>query len=146
MAVMGMGPNYLQVSHGGSHIASSVWGWLTALAVLAGLALSVDAIFKSSATYDEVAYLKVGAQWWRTGDQSAITRMGSPLTFWKLQQVPVLWLVDHLGRGDWIDDPIVHQRELLPLVRLGCLLIWLAAIALTATWSRQSHGPRAMAL
>ena len=72
--------------------------------------------------------------------------MGSPLTFWKLQQVPVLWLLDHLGRREWIDDPIVHQRELLPVVRLGSLWIWLVAIALTAAWSRQSHGPRAMAL
>ena len=72
--------------------------------------------------------------------------MGSPLTFWKLQQVPVLWLLDHLGHREWIDDPIGHQRELLPVVRLGSLWIWLVAIALTAAWSRQSHGPRAMAL
>ncbi len=143
---MGMEPACDHLSHGAKPIGNSVWGWLTALAVLAGLALSVDAIFKNSATYDEVAYLRVAAEWWRTGDQSAITRMGSPLTFWKLQQVPVLWLVDHLGRREWIDDPIVHQRELLPVVRLGCLWIWLVAIALTAAWSRQSHGPRAMAL
>jgi 4-amino-4-deoxy-L-arabinose transferase-like glycosyltransferase len=146
MAVMGMEPNYDQLSHDASPAAGSIWGWFTALAVLAGLALSVDAIFASSATYDEVAYLKIGAKWWRTGDQSTITRMGSPLTFWKLQQVPVLWLVDHLGRREWIDEPIVHQRQLLPVVRLGCLWIWLVAIALTAAWSRQSHGPRAMAL
>ena len=143
---MGMEPKYQRVSHDAGPTAGSVWGWLTALAVLTGLALSVDAIFQNSATYDEVAYLKVGADWWRTGDQSVITRMGSPLTFWKLQQVPVLWLVDHLGRRDWIDDPIGHQRELLPVIRLGCLWIWLVAIALTAAWSRQSHGPRAMAL
>ena len=69
---------------------------------------------QSSATYDEVAYLRVAARWWRTGDQAEITRMGSPLTFWKLQQVPVLWLLDHLGHRDWIDDPIGHQRQLLP--------------------------------
>ena len=55
--------------------------------------------------------------WWRTGEQTQITRMGSPLTFWKLQQVPVLWLLDRLGRRDLIDDPIGHQQELLPLVR-----------------------------
>jgi hypothetical protein len=146
MAVMGMEPNYTQLSDDASRTAGKVCGWLTALAVLAGLALSVDAIFRSSATYDEVAYLKVGARWWRTGDQSVITRMGSPLTFWKLQQVPVLWLVDHLGHREWIDEPIVHQQELLPVVRLGCLWIWLVAIALTAAWSHQTHGPRAMAL
>jgi 4-amino-4-deoxy-L-arabinose transferase-like glycosyltransferase len=143
---MGMEPNYHKLRHDASTTAGLLWGSLTALAVLAGLALSVDAIFKSSATYDEVAYLKVGAHWWRTGDQSVITRMGSPLTFWKLQQVPVLWLADHLGRREWIDEPIVHQRELLPVVRLGSLWIWLVAIALTAAWSRQSLGPRAMAL
>ena len=66
-----------------------------------------------------MAYLRVAARWWRTGNQAEITRMGSPLTFWKLQQVPVLWLLDHAGRRGWIDDPIGHQRELLPLVRLG---------------------------
>jgi 4-amino-4-deoxy-L-arabinose transferase-like glycosyltransferase len=146
MSFMGMEPTYDHLSHRARAAGSSIWGWLTAVAVLAGLALSVDAIFKNSATYDEVAYLKVGAHWWRTGDQSAITRMGSPLTFWKLQQVPVLWLVDHLGHREWIDDPIVHQRELLRAVRLGCLWIWLVAIALTAAWSCQSHGPPAMAL
>ncbi len=143
---MGMEPNYHRFTRRAIPNVGSVWGWLTAMAVLAGLALSVDAIFRNSTTYDEVAYLKVGAHWWRTGDQSAITRMGSPLTFWKLQQVPVLWLLDHLGRHEWIDDPIVHQRELLPIVRMGSIWIWLVAIALTAAWSCQSYGPRAMAL
>ena len=52
------------------------------------LALAFDTIRQSSATYDEVAYLRVAARWWRTGDQAEITRMGSPLTFWKLQQAP----------------------------------------------------------
>ena len=40
----------------------------------------------------------------------------------------MLWLLDHLGRREWIDDPIGHQRELLPMVRLGSLWIWLVAI------------------
>src|ERR1700685_2564036 len=124
MAVMGMEPTFDQLNQGASPATDNVWGWLTALAVVAGLALSVDAIFKSSATYDEVTYLKVSAHWWRTGDQSSITRMGSPLIFWKLQQVPVLWLLDRLGRGGWIDEPIAHQRDLLPMVRLGSLWIW----------------------
>ena len=84
--------------------------------------------------------------WWRTGDQSEITRMGSPLTFWKLQQVPVLWLLDHTGRRAWIDDPIGHQRQLLPMVRVASLWIWLIALALTTAWSRAAYGPRAMAL
>ena len=62
-----------------------------ALAALLGLGLLIDALRRSSATYDEVAYLRVAADWWRTGGQERITRMGSPLTFWKVQQAPVLW-------------------------------------------------------
>jgi hypothetical protein len=72
--------------------------------------------------------------------------MGSPLTFWKVQQAPVLWLLDRTGRGHLIDDPIAHQATLLPLVRLGCSWIWLVALLLTASWSRRLYGPRAMAL
>ena len=125
---------------------SSVWSWLTALAALVGLALIIHESFASSATYDEVAYLRIAARWWRTGDQSEITRMGSPLTFWKLQQIPVLWLLDRTGHGDWIDDPIGHQQELLPLARLGSAWIWLVAFGITTFWSRRSYGPRAMAL
>jgi hypothetical protein len=110
------------------------------------LCLLLDSIRWSSATYDEVAYLREGARWWRTGEQTAITRMGSPLTFWKLQQIPVLWTLDRLGRRELIEDPIGHQRELLPLVRAGGLWIWLAALLFCACWSRQLYGPRAMAL
>jgi 4-amino-4-deoxy-L-arabinose transferase-like glycosyltransferase len=123
------------------------WAQVTvALAALCGLALLIDAAGKTSATYDEVTYLEVAARWWRTGDQKAITRMGSPLTFWKLQQVPVLWILDHTGGRRLVDDPIEHQEELLPLVRIGSLWIWLAALLLTAAWSRRLYGPRAMAL
>jgi len=125
---------------------SSVWSWLTALAALVGLVLLIDASFASSATYDEVTYLKVAASWWRTGDQSEIARMGSPLTFWKLQQAPVLWLLDRTSHGDWIDDPVDHQQDLLPLVRLGSSWIWLVAFAITVCWSRHTYGPRAMTL
>src|SRR5512142_696077 len=121
-------------------------GPAVALAALVGLALMVDALGRSSATYDEVAYLRVAARWWRNGGQAEITRMGSPLTFWKLQQVPVLWALDRMGRGELIDDPIRHQERLLPLVRAGALWIWLAALGLTAWWSRRMYGSRAMAL
>jgi Dolichyl-phosphate-mannose-protein mannosyltransferase len=124
----------------------SAWSWLTLLAGLTGLALLAHQSLVNSATYDEVAYLRVATHWWRTGDQSEITRMGSPLTFWKLQQVPVLWLLDHSGRRDWINDPAIHQQALLPLVRLGSAWIWLVAFGFTAAWARRSNGPRAMAL
>lgn len=123
---------------------SWVWPILVAAAVCAGLGLQVDSLYRSSATYDEVTYLRVAARWWRTGDQESITRMGSPLTFWKLQQTPMLWLLDRLGRGDLIDDE-AREAELLPLARLGSLWIWAACLLATAAWARWLHGPRAMA-
>ena len=84
-----------------------VWLLLVAAAAVVGLVPALDAIRQSSATYDEVAYLRVAARWWRTGEQAEITRMGSPLTFWKLQQAPVLWVLDRLGRrsADRRPDP-----------------------------------------
>src|SRR5947209_7246448 len=78
---------------------------LVVAAAAVGLALVWGTLWESSATYDEVAYLRIAARWWRTGDQAQITRMGSPLVFWKLQQVPTLWALDRLGRGELIDDP-----------------------------------------
>jgi hypothetical protein len=105
-----------------------------------------DSLGKSSATYDEVMYLSVASRWWRTGDQARITRAGSPLTFWKLQQVPMLWTLDRLGLGDWIDHPEPFEEVLLPLARLTALWVWLVALALVAYWSRRIYGPRAMVL
>jgi hypothetical protein len=121
------------------------WYGVTVLAAVVGLGLMAHQAFENSATYDEVAYMRVAARWWRTGDQESITRMGSPLTFWKIQHVPVLWLLDRLGMRPVVDDPIVHQSFLLPLVRLWSLWIWLIAFLLTALWSRLLYGPRAMA-
>ncbi|MGE3820585.1 MAG: ArnT family glycosyltransferase [Isosphaeraceae bacterium] len=116
------------------------------LAAILGLWLLADTATRISATYDEVTYLQVASRWWRTGEQEGITRMGSPLTFWKLQQVPVLWALDRLGRSDLIDAPIARRRELLPLVRIGGLWLWLVGLGVVAWWSRTLHGPRAMAL
>ena len=56
-------------------------------------------------------YLESAAHWWRTGEQTRITRPGSPLSFWKLQQVPMLWTLDRLGYGDWIDDPKQYEAR-----------------------------------
>jgi hypothetical protein len=119
---------------------------LVVLAAATGLALMADSLRKSSATYDEVMYLSVASRWWRTGDQDRITRAGSPLTFWKLQQVPMLWALDHLGLGDWIDQPETREEVLLPLARMASLWVWLVALALVAYWSRRLYGPRAMVL
>jgi len=124
-------------------------GWARPLAVILagalGLGLAADAALRSAATYDEVAYLRVAARWWRTGDQAAITRMGSPLTFWKWQQAPTLWAIDRAGFGALLDRPIEHQAALLPLVRLGALHVWLLAFLLTVAWARARHGPGGMA-
>src|ERR1700722_5447725 len=96
------------------------WCLITVVAsILLGLALMSDQAVKLSATYDEATYLEIGAHWWRTGEQDSITRMGSPLTFWKIQQAPTLWLLDRLGLGSWINDPGGHQEELLPIIRIG---------------------------
>jgi 4-amino-4-deoxy-L-arabinose transferase-like glycosyltransferase len=123
-----------------------VWPALVVGAAVVGAALTLDSIRWSSATYDEVAYLRLAARWWRTGQQDEITRMGSPLLFWKLQQAPVLWVLDRTGRGALIDDPIRHQETLLPLVRAGALWIWLLPLGLCAWWARLLYGPKAMAL
>jgi hypothetical protein len=121
------------------------WLVVAASAVL-GLFLMAGQVWTNSATYDEVAYLRVAAHWWRTGDQESITRMGSPLTFWKIQQVPVLWALDRAGYRNWVDDPIGNQQSLLPLVRTWSLGIWLVALLLCAWWSNRLYGPRAMAM
>lgn len=115
------------------------------LAVVVGLALMIASAYSLSATYDEVAYLRIAAKWWRTGSQNEITRMGSPLTFWKLQQGPVLSLLDLTGQGGLIDEPIERQAELLPIVRMGAFWVWGVALGLTSWWSRVRYGPRAMA-
>ena len=124
-----------------------VTSWVVVLAsALVGLSLIVDQAGQLSATYDEVTYLKVAAHWWRTGEQSTITRMGSPLSFWKIQQGPTLWAIDRWGDSAWIDDPIAHQARLLPWVRIGGAWVWLAGLVLVASWARSWYGDHAMAL
>ena len=119
---------------------------MSALGAVIGMALVLDAARSSSATYDETAYLKIGCRWWRTGDQEQITRMGSPLTFWKLQQAPTLWILDRAGFGKRIDDPVNNEATLLPILRMGASWVWLVALVVTAVWAKRLHGPGAMAL
>lgn len=128
-----------------TRIREHVWTILTVTAGLMGLLLVWDSAWSISATYDEVTYLKIGARWWREGDAVGITRMGSPLLFWKIQQGPVYWVLDRIGRGDLIDEPIARQAELLPIVRAGASWIWLLGLVLTAWWARLLNGPRGMA-
>ncbi len=128
----------------GGWIKGARGAWLVGLAAMVGLALQVHSAYRNSSTYDEPTYLRVASRWWRTGNQDEITRMGSPLTFWKLQQAPVFWLLDRTGRASLVDDPTAHEPQLLPLVRIGSLWIWLVALGVTAWWSRRLYGHRAM--
>lgn len=125
--------------------AATWWGVVIVSAIL-GLGLAGDSALCSSATYDEVTYLKVAARWWRTGSEDAITRMGSPTLFWKIQQAVPLWCLDRAGFGRLIDEPEESQAILLPIVRLSCLPIWLVALATTAAWAGMLYGPKAMAM
>src|SRR4051794_16936029 len=113
-----------------------------AASALLGLALMADQAYRLSATYDEVTHLRVAARWWRTGDQDAITRMGTPVTFWKLQQAPTFWALDRSGRGAWVDDPIRYQADLLPVVRMGGFWVWLVALGIAGLWAGKLYGPR----
>ncbi len=108
-----------------------------------GLGLLIHAAWASSATYDEVTYLEVATTWWRTGSEETISRMGSPLTFWKLQQAATLWLLDRSGFGGLIDQPIEEQATLLPILRIGALWIWICTLVLTTFWGRSLYGPKA---
>jgi hypothetical protein len=130
----------------GPRTSTLAWCWAAViLAALGGLVLMAQECWANSATYDEVAYLKIAARWWRTGDQEEITRMGSPLTFWKLQQAPGFLVLDLLGRRTLVDDPMRQIATVLPLLRVSSLWIWLVAFGLTVMWSRVQYGPRAMA-
>jgi hypothetical protein len=123
-------------------------GWTRLVVVCAGvvgIVLMAQAATVSSATYDEVAYLRIASDWWRKGETSEITRMGSPLTFFKLQAGPAFFVLERVGLGGLIDRPVVDQASLLPIVRLSSLWIWLVAFGLTVSWSHRVYGPRAMA-
>jgi 4-amino-4-deoxy-L-arabinose transferase-like glycosyltransferase len=128
-------------------VSSRSWATAaTGAAIVCGLLLMAGAAWRQSATYDEVTYLEVATRWWRTGNTEAISRMGSPLTFWKLQQAPSLALLQALGLHELIDRPIEFQSALVPLVRIGSLWIWVLAAGLTALWARSIYGPWAGAL
>jgi hypothetical protein len=127
--------------------ASPRWCFVVVVgSAVLGLALIADQAVHMSATYDEVTYLRIAAHWWRTGEQDQITRLGSPLTFWKLQQASTFWALDRVGLGFWVDDPIGHQEELLPVVRIGASWSWLLAMLIAANWAKQLHGPKGMAM
>ncbi len=130
-----------------SPIATPRWCFVAVIAsAMLGLGLIADQSIKLSSTYDEVTYLRVAADWWRTGQQESISRMGTPLTFFKIQQAPTLWVLDRLGLGAWIDDPTANQEKLLPVIRIGASWTWLVAFLITVHWAGKLNGPRSMAM
>lgn len=121
------------------------WYWAGVIAAaLVGLGLMGHTAWSISATYDEVTYFRIASEWWRGLGQDKITRMGSPLLFWKLQHAPVYWVLSHCGRSSWVAEPELHEAALLPWLRVGSLWIWLIAFGVTVHWSRRLYGSRAM--
>jgi len=94
-----------------------------------------------SATYDEVAYQDQAARWWRTGEDETISRMGSPVTFWKLQQTVPLAIFDLVGLDCWIDQPAQHRAESLPWLRRASGVFLALTAALTGVWAWRIAGP-----
>lgn len=127
-----------------ARVEAASWA-ATTLALATSLALIWHAAGAIGATYDEVTYLEVASRWWRTGEQESIARMGSPLTFWKLQQAPALAWLDGTDRGAWIDDPVPARPRMLPVVRRGAAWIWAVALLTTAIWAGLAYGPAARA-
>lgn len=119
---------------------------VVALAAVAGIAILAGTITRNGPTYDEPDYIAIASQWWRSGDQDRITRMGSPLTFWKLQQAPVLAWMERSGRSAMLDHPERFVPELLPRLRWGAIALWLSGMLTTALWAGWQHGPRAAML
>jgi hypothetical protein len=106
------------------------------LAAGVGLLLQAEVLARNGPTYDEPDYIQVARRWWLTGDQERITRMGSPLTFWKLQQAPVLAWWEWGGSSLWNRRPETVLREL----RQGAVLLWAVAMLATAAWAAWQHG------
>ncbi len=115
--------------------------WLIAIApAFIGALLLAGTIRENSATYDEVAYARIACRWWRSGDQAEITRMGSPVTFWKWQAAPALAVLDATGRGGWIDEPRTRLPELLPWLRASSAWLWFLGLFAVQIWAARAYG------
>ena len=88
-------------------------------------------------------YVKVACQWWRTGDFSEISKMGSPVTFWRWQAAPALAWMDASGRGAWINQPLDFISQSLPAFRFSALSFWLFGLGGVQGWAHSLYGRRA---
>jgi 4-amino-4-deoxy-L-arabinose transferase-like glycosyltransferase len=128
------------------HLPEWIWFVAVIAAIASSLVLIADASVHCSATYDETAYLRIAADWWKSGHDTAIARMGSPRTFFKLQYGPMFWMLERARLDDLLDDPEANIAVLLPMARLSGMWLWVVALVATSAWARAEHGPRAMAL
>lgn len=116
------------------------WVAIYLIPTLIGTALLWGVIRRNSATYDESAYVRIACHWWITGDCREITRMGSPVTFWKWQTTPALVWMDFTGRAEWIEKPLEHLPESLVAFRISALSFWLAGLWATQGWAARLYG------
>lgn len=116
------------------------WFAVFLIPALIGLGLVWGVIRQNSATYDETAYVRIACQWWKTGDFRGITRMGSPVTFWKWQTTPALVWMELSGRSEWIEKHLEHLPESLVAFRISALSFWLAGLWVTQAWAARLYG------
>lgn len=120
--------------------------FIFAFPAIIGLLVMCPVILENSATYDEVAYARIACQWYRGEPSAEITRMGSPVTFWKVQSLPALLILDFQGREELISKPLKNLPQLLVWLRLSALWCWLVALWSTQTWAWFRYGPVAALL
>jgi hypothetical protein len=106
------------------------------LAAACGLLLQTEIIARNGPTYDEPDYVSIARSWWDTGEQERISRMGSPLTFWKLQQAPLLAWKSLSERMPSIPEPDLGVAGL----RRGAVAFWLVGMLATTAWAGWQHG------
>jgi hypothetical protein len=113
------------------------------LPLMIGLILLNGPIHRNSATYDEVTYYRLAIDWWKTGADESITRMGSPVTFWKWQSLPALIWLDWSGEFNDLHEPLDQLPSLLPVFRLSALWIWGLGLWASQYWAWRLNGHKA---
>lgn len=128
----------IAIKHDLSRIACNLL--ISILPLIIGLWLLQGIIQANSATYDEVMYVKLACRWWRTGELSDISSMGSPVTFWRWQSALGLAWMDWSGRGLWIDHPLDFISHSLPVLRTSALWFWAIGLWGVQGWAWRLYG------